>query len=121
MRISISVIHHGQEQSGSGKLRAHLARQSGLLCFEALIRSCFPLCVTVFPCQSFDEFPEIVIPAMDQFLKGNWPANAEKVTSLLAALRRGERPKPGSMTGRQTSAPEGGPTTLTSLHFAPEG
>jgi hypothetical protein len=24
------------------------------------------------------------------------------------------------MTGRQTSAPEGGPTTLTSLHFAPE-
>jgi NADH-quinone oxidoreductase subunit E len=47
--------------------------------------------------------------------------DAEKVTSLLAALRRGERPKPGSMTGRQTSAPEGGPTTLTSLHFAPEG
>jgi NADH-quinone oxidoreductase subunit E len=44
--------------------------------------------------------------------------DAEKVTSLLAALRRGERPKPGSMTGRQTSAPEGGPTTL---QFAPEG
>jgi len=33
--------------------------------------------------QSFDEFSEIVIPAMDQFLKGNWPANAEKVTSLI--------------------------------------
>jgi NADH-quinone oxidoreductase subunit E len=47
--------------------------------------------------------------------------DAGKVTSLLAALRRGERPAPGSMTGRQTSAPEGGPTTLTSLHFAPEG
>ena len=31
---------------------------------------------------------------------------------LLAALARGERPKPGSMTGRQASAPEGGPTTL---------
>jgi NADH-quinone oxidoreductase subunit E len=46
--------------------------------------------------------------------------DAEKVTSLLAALRRGERPKPGSMTGRQTSAPDGGPTTLTSLQFAPE-
>jgi NADH-quinone oxidoreductase E subunit len=47
--------------------------------------------------------------------------DAEKVTALLDALRRGERPKPGSMAGRQTSAPEGGPTTLTSLHFAPEG
>ncbi len=46
--------------------------------------------------------------------------DAEKVTALLAALRRGERPKPGSMTGRQTSAPEGGPTTLTTLQFAPE-
>ena len=29
-------------------------------------------------------------------------------------------PPPGSMTGRQTSAPEGGPTTLTTLQFAPE-
>jgi NADH-quinone oxidoreductase subunit E len=33
---------------------------------------------------------------------------------LLVRLKRGEAPpKPGSMTGRQTSAPEGGPTTLT--------
>jgi NADH-quinone oxidoreductase E subunit len=46
--------------------------------------------------------------------------DAAKVTELLAALRRGERPKPGSMTGRQTSAPDGGPTTLTALQFAPE-
>jgi NADH-quinone oxidoreductase E subunit len=47
--------------------------------------------------------------------------DAEKVTALLDALRRGERPTPGSMAGRQTSAPEGGPTTLTTLQFAPEG
>jgi NADH-quinone oxidoreductase subunit E len=47
--------------------------------------------------------------------------DAEKVTELLAALRRGERPVPGSMAGRQTSAPEGGPTTLTTLQFASEG
>jgi NADH-quinone oxidoreductase subunit E len=47
--------------------------------------------------------------------------DAEKVTALLDALRRGERPAAGSMAGRQTSAPEGGPTTLTSLNFAPEG
>ena len=46
--------------------------------------------------------------------------DAEKVASLLAALRRGERPAPGSMIGRQTSAPEDGPTTLTTLQFAPE-
>ena len=47
--------------------------------------------------------------------------DAEKVAALLAALRRGERPTPGSMSGRQTSAPDGGPTTLTELQFAPEG
>jgi NADH-quinone oxidoreductase subunit E len=31
---------------------------------------------------------------------------------ILEALRRGERPPPGSATGRQTSAPEGGRNTL---------
>jgi NADH-quinone oxidoreductase subunit E len=46
--------------------------------------------------------------------------DAAKVADLLAALRRGERPVPGSMAGRQTSAPEGGPTTLTTLQFAPQ-
>jgi NADH-quinone oxidoreductase E subunit len=46
--------------------------------------------------------------------------DAEKVATLLAALRRGERPPFGSMSGRQTSAPEGGPTTLTTLQYAPE-
>jgi hypothetical protein len=47
--------------------------------------------------------------------------DADMVKELLDALRRGERPKPGSMAGRQTSAPEGGPDTLTTLRFAPEG
>ena len=41
--------------------------------------------------------------------------DAEKVAELLQALRRGERPKPGSMSGRLNSAPEGGPTTLTTV------
>jgi NADH-quinone oxidoreductase E subunit len=44
--------------------------------------------------------------------------DAERVKQLLDALRRGERPKPGSTIGRQTSAPEGGPNTLTTLQFA---
>jgi NADH-quinone oxidoreductase E subunit len=40
-----------------------------------------------------------------------------RTLALIAALRDGKPPPPGSMTGRQTSAPEGGPTTLL---FAPE-
>src|SRR5580698_969297 len=46
--------------------------------------------------------------------------DAEKTKVLIEALRAGNPPPPGSMIGRQTSAPEGGPTTLTSLQFAPE-
>jgi NADH-quinone oxidoreductase subunit E len=41
--------------------------------------------------------------------------DAERTVQLLEALKRGEVPKPGSMIGRQTSAPEGGPMTLTTL------
>ena len=41
--------------------------------------------------------------------------DTEKTLSLLEALKRGERPQPGSMNGRQTSAPAGGPTTLITL------
>jgi NADH-quinone oxidoreductase subunit E len=40
-----------------------------------------------------------------------------KTLALIQALRDGRPPPPGSMAGRQTSAPEGGPTTLL---FAPE-
>jgi len=36
----------------------------------------------------------------------------DRTVALLESLRRGERPKPGSTTGRQTSAPAGGPLTL---------
>jgi NADH-quinone oxidoreductase E subunit len=38
--------------------------------------------------------------------------------ALIDALGRGERPKPGSMKGRQTSAPIGGPLTLKELSFS---
>jgi NADH-quinone oxidoreductase subunit E len=37
----------------------------------------------------------------------------ERTVALIEALKRGERPKPGSTIGRQTSAPEGGPLTRT--------
>ncbi len=36
----------------------------------------------------------------------------DRTVALIEALKRGERPKPGSSIGRQTSAPEGGPLTL---------
>jgi NADH-quinone oxidoreductase E subunit len=44
--------------------------------------------------------------------------DAARTKALIEGLRRGERPQPGSMIGRQTSAPEGGPTTLTTLEFS---
>lgn len=37
----------------------------------------------------------------------------ESTVQLIEALKRGERPTPGSVKGRQASAPEGGPTVLT--------
>jgi NADH-quinone oxidoreductase subunit E len=36
----------------------------------------------------------------------------DRTVALIEALKRGERPKPGSTIGRQASAPEGGPLTL---------
>jgi NADH-quinone oxidoreductase subunit E len=39
----------------------------------------------------------------------------ESTTAILDALARGETPKPGPQIERQTSAPEGGPTTLTEM------
>ena len=39
----------------------------------------------------------------------------DRTVALIEALKRGERPAPGSTTGRQTSAPEGGPLTLTEV------
>ncbi len=39
----------------------------------------------------------------------------DRTRALLQALRRGERPPPGSVIGRITSAPEGGPTTLQTV------
>jgi NADH-quinone oxidoreductase subunit E len=35
-----------------------------------------------------------------------------KAAEIIEALRRGEEPKPGPQTGRHSSEPEGGPTTL---------
>jgi len=58
-----------------------------------------------------------VIQVNDDFYED---LDAESTKQLLEALRRGEQPTPGSTKGRQTSAPEGGPMTLTTLHFGAE-
>lgn len=39
----------------------------------------------------------------------------DKMTAILEALARGEMPRPGPQVDRQTSAPEGGPTTLKAM------
>jgi NADH-quinone oxidoreductase subunit E len=39
--------------------------------------------------------------------------DAESMTRIIEALKRGDKPASGSQIGRQTSAPEGGPLVLT--------
>jgi NADH-quinone oxidoreductase E subunit len=56
-----------------------------------------------------------ILQVNDDFYEDMDAALTEK---LLDALARDEVPPFGSMTGRQTSAPVGGPQTLTTLHFA---
>jgi len=46
--------------------------------------------------------------------------NYDRTRALLQALRRGEHPAAGSAIGRLTSAPEGGPMTLTTIPIAGE-
>lgn len=56
-----------------------------------------------------------ILAVNDDYYEDMDAASAER---LLEALRRGEAlPPPGSVTGRQKSAPEGGPVTLTTLTF----
>ena len=52
-----------------------------------------------------------VVQINDDFYEDLDEARLKKV---LDALKRGETPKPGPQVDRQTSAPEGGPTTLRS-------
>jgi len=64
---------------------------------------CLGACVNAPMMQINDDFYEDLTPGGTK--------------AVLDALKRGETPKAGSQIGRQNSAPEGGPTTLTELTF----
>jgi len=53
-----------------------------------------------------------VVQIGDDYYEDVGPAEA---VALIEALKRDETPKPGSQTGRQTSAPEGGPNVLKEI------
>ena len=44
----------------------------------------------------------------------------DSARAIIQTLKQGQTPKPGPQNGRINSAPEGGPTTLTTLSFSPE-
>lgn len=67
---------------------------------------CLGACVNAPMMQINDDYYEDLTP--------------ETTAAVLDALKRGEQPKTGSQTGRQFSAPEGGPTTLNDLTLGTE-
>ncbi len=66
---------------------------------------CLGACVNAPIVQIGDDFYEDVGP--------------EHMDAILEALKRGEKPKAGSLTGRRTSEPTGGPTTLKAFAGMP--
>lgn len=73
VKIPVLTIHGTKDRNapyGAGREWAMMLPNARLLTIEGAAH------------QSFAEFPEIVFPAIRAFLKGDWPAKAEKVTSL---------------------------------------
>jgi NADH-quinone oxidoreductase subunit E/NADH dehydrogenase (ubiquinone) flavoprotein 2 len=62
---------------------------------------CLGACVNAPMMQINDDYYEDLTP--------------DTAKAVISAIKRGERPKTGPQNGRQFSAPEGGPTTLTEL------
>lgn len=85
--------------------RGHLGIEWGETTADGLFTlievECLGACVNAPMMQINDDFYEDLTP--------------ETTRAVLDALKRGETPKPGSQSGRQFSAPEGGPTTLHDL------
>lgn len=99
LRGSDDVVHACREATGIKSWKETSA--DGLFTMTEV--ECVGACVNAPILQVNDDFYEDM--------------DAERTRELIEALRRGEVPKPGSTTGRQHSAPEGGPITLTTLAF----
>ena len=75
----------------------------------------------------WQEFITIHAPSLDGSAGTFWAQvrvtgslDAESIVEVLETLKSGATPTPGPQIDRQTSAPVGGPTTLTELDFASE-
>ena len=80
------------------KLGIHLGDTTADGRFTAIEVECLGACVNAPMMQVGDDYYEDL--------------SAERTEQILDALARGERPSPGSQTGRHTSMPAPGPTTL---------
>jgi NADH-quinone oxidoreductase subunit E/NADH dehydrogenase (ubiquinone) flavoprotein 2 len=67
---------------------------------------CLGACVNAPMMQIDDDYYEDLTP--------------ETTRAIIDAFRQGQTPKPGPQNGRTNSAPQGGPTTLTTLSFSSE-
>jgi proline iminopeptidase len=79
VKIPVLTIHGTKDRNapyGAGREWAMMLPNARLLTIEGAAH------------QSFAEFREIVFPAIRAFLKGGWPANVEKVTSLERNARK---------------------------------
>lgn len=89
----------------SAAIKEHLGIETGETTadgeFTLTEVECLGACVNAPMVQINDDYYEDLTP--------------ELIKGVLDALKRGEQPGIGSQSGRQTSAPESGPTTLTDV------
>jgi NADH-quinone oxidoreductase subunit E len=96
LRGSDAVMKACREVTGVGP-----GEVSGDGLFSTVEVECLGACVNAPVIQVNDDFYEDL--------------DADSTRRMLEAFRRGETPKAGPQVDRQTSAPAGGPTTLTSI------
>jgi len=99
LRGSDAVVKTCEEKLGIG-----LGETTADGNFTLVEVECLGACVNAPMMQINDDYYEDLDPA--------------STTKLLEALARGEKPTPGPQNGRQTSAPIGGPITLTTIKSA---
>ena len=89
----------GIQKACENKLGIHAGETTADGLFTLIEVECLGACANAPMVQINDDFYEDLTP--------------ESMEAILDALARGEKPKTGSQTGRQTSSPAGGLTSLT--------